>query len=166
MPTELKAALRPVSFVGASAELGGTLVARPGTREGILEQSMEAGGWLHTLALGAGRIVVTSSWRGTAEGVLTTKELNGERVGSRFGCRRTPLGEEATVAEGEMKWIPLQAEEREFLRPGHKVAAEGQRQWRLILTEAVDGQCDTTYLCKGNRKFGRLAVEDVVALKV
>ena len=166
MPTELKAALRPVSFVGASAELGGTLVARPGTREGILEQSMEAGGWLHTLALGAGRIVVTSSWRGTAEGVLTTKELNGERVGSRFGCRRTPLGEEATVAEGEMKWIPLQAEEREFLRPGHKVAAEGQRQWRLILTEAVDGQCDTTYLCKGNRKFGQLAVEDVVALKV
>ena len=78
-------------------EVKGTLVARPEGGEGALNRPRRAGSWLHTLALDAGRVVVVTSWRGTAKGVLTTKELDGKMAGKRFGCKQTSPSEEATV---------------------------------------------------------------------
>ena len=71
-----------------------------------------------------------------------------------------------TVAESELKWVPLLTEDRAQLVPGHKVATEGQRQWRMLLTEAAGGKCNTSYLCKGNVRFEPIGVEEIVAVKV
>ena len=125
VPSGLRTALRPAGLVGVSVEVKGTLVARPEGGEGVRNRPRRAGSWLHTLALDAGRVVAVTSWRGTAEGMLTTRELDGKRVGKRFGCKKTSPSEETTVAESELSWIPLLAGEWRLLERGHKVAAEG-----------------------------------------
>ena len=111
-------------------------------------------------------MVAVTSWQGTAKGALTTRELDGKRVGKRFGCKRTSPSGESTVAESEMSWMPLLAGEWKLLERGLKVAAEGQRQWRTILTVGAEGWCDATFLCKGNGKVERVAMDRLVAVKV
>ena len=124
---------------------------------------------LHTVALGAGRVVATSEWRGSAikdSQNLRLVRLDGTKVENMFGCCEVEGQVQLQVRAEDFRWVPLGAGEWDQLRPGHMVVAEGQLQWRKLLEKVSDTEYRVSVMCSGKVKYAAMGLEEVVAVKV
>ena len=158
--------LRSVGLVDEEQEGENHFVARVAVDNGDAAEARVVGCRLHTVRLGAGRVVATSEWLGTAKGGHKLRRLDGTKVGNLFGCFHPRGSNEYPVAEEELRWVPLLAGEWKQLKPGHKVATEGQRQWRKLLEKVNDMEYKVSYLCRGKVRYETMRIEEAVAVKV